>query len=104
MDQDEVSMKKESFFSEFVRESQAVCSNGKTLCSLMVDLGYSGKGSASFTWRMCAEEILDNLLMANGYILRCPIPSPDGEFVYGGDRFTVKEIDYREDMNDDYFE
>lgn len=104
VDPDDVSVKREAFFLEFLRESQAVCTNGKALCDLMVDLGYGGKGSPGFTWRMCAPEILDNLLDANGRVIRYPVRSEDGDFTYCGERFAVKEIDYEEAADDDYSE
>lgn len=103
-DPEEAAMKKRAFFDEFVRACRTACTNGKALCDLMVDFGYGGKGTASFTWHICGGDILDNLLEANGGVLRFPSASPDGDYEFCGERYEMKEIQYKEDSDGDYSE
>ena len=44
-------------------------------------------------WEMCGDEIIQNLLARNNGLLSYPSLDADGEIEFGGNRFTVKQIE-----------
>ncbi len=76
----------------FEREYFRVCSNGSILCNIVVDLCYRKIGTQQFAWSMCGREIFCNLLKRNGYLFHAPVRDPDGDIIYGGNRFSMKEM------------
>lgn len=76
----------------FEQEYYRVCSNSALLCNIVVDLCYRKIGTQQFAWAMCGEEIFHNLLKRNGYTLRFPVRDPEGDIIYNGKRFSMKEV------------
>jgi len=77
----------------FIRDCLAVCSDRVTLCDIMVDVCYKKKSTKKFVWEMFADVIISNLLSRNNGVARFPHRDPDGDIVYGGERFSIMETD-----------
>lgn len=73
----------------FMRKCLEVCSNGNTLCNIILDICYKKSSSKMFAWEMCVDEIVENLLEKNGNMISYPLPDPDGDKVYCGTKYRV---------------
>lgn len=82
-------MEKENFLREFVESVEAACSNSKELCDIVLDICYRKEGTKQFAWDVCGRQILANLLEHTDGVIRYPIVDPDGDFEYGGNRFSM---------------
>ena len=76
---------------EFRKECILICPNRKALCNIVLDLCYRRNSTKRFAWSMCGEDIIQNLLDKNNRTIRYPVPCENGEFEYGGKRFTIEE-------------
>lgn len=77
--------------AEFIEECGKVCSDRKVLCNIILDICYTKSSTRRFAWEMCGDEIIENLLSKNDMILRYPTLDDEGDFEYGGNRFSIKE-------------
>lgn len=78
--------------TEFVQECTKVCPNRFALCDIVLDICYKKSSTKRFAWEMCGDEIIENLLARNSGVLTYPALDPDGEIVFGGNRFTTKQM------------
>lgn len=77
----------------FRSECEKVCPNEKELCDIVLDLCYRKNGSKQFSWDICGEIIVDNLLDKNGYKISYPRQvEEDEEFEYCGMKFRMETI------------
>lgn len=86
---DDDSCERENIKRIFEEECAKVCSDSKQLCSIIVDLCYSRVGTQQFAWDVCGEEILDNIMQKNDYMIAYPVISEDGDITFAGRRFTM---------------
>ena len=84
---------------EFRRECDSVCPNRDSLSNIILDICYTKSSSKKFAWKMCSEDIIDNLLANNDYVISFPVKDPFGDICYAGERFRVisKRIEENED-------
>ena len=84
---------------EFRRECDSICPNRDSLSNIILDICYTKSSTKKFAWKMCGEDIIDNLLANNGYVISFPVRDPSGDIYYGGERFRVisKRIEVIED-------
>lgn len=75
--------------NEFRRNCEEVCSNGETLCDIMLDLCYQRSSTKRFVWGLCGSEIIQNLLKHNDRRIKIPVLNDNGEIEFRGKRFTV---------------
>ena len=85
---------------EFKKECALICPNRRALCNIVLDLCYTRNSTKRFAWNMCGEDIIRNLLEKNGWIIRYPVLCENGEFEYGGKRFTIEEKELKEEYDD----
>ena len=45
-----------------------ICSNGKILCDILIDLLYDKPNAKGVVWDMCGDIIIDNLLQQSGLL------------------------------------
>ena len=70
-----------------------VCSNGKILCDILIDLLYDKPNSKSVVWEMCGDIIIDNLLEKANRIIEYPeCVAEDEEFSCCRKKFRMKKI------------
>lgn len=56
-----------------------ICSNGKMLCDILIDLLYDKPNAKGVVWDMCGDVIIDNLLHKSGYEIEYPEVVDDNE-------------------------
>ena len=76
---------------EFRKECDLICPDKDALCNIVLDICYKRSSTKRFAWNMCGREIINNLLDSNDYEYKYPALDPDGDIVYGGERFSVKK-------------
>lgn len=84
--------------SNFRRECDQICTSGKELCDIVLDLCYQQSSTKRFAWNICGEEIIKNLLLANDGIISYPVLDDDGDIIYGGNRFSMETLRIGEDL------
>jgi hypothetical protein len=92
IDDDEVAALKADMRDEFVRECLSVCSNGVTLCDIIVDICYKKNQTKGFAWDICGKEIVNNLLSRHDGIIQFPKQNSDGDIEYCGERFSMVSV------------
>lgn len=75
---------------DFRAECEKHCPDGSMLCDVVLDVCYSKSSTRRFAWGICGDEIINNLLEKNNYMISFPVKSDDGEFEYSGERFTIE--------------
>jgi hypothetical protein len=79
----------------FVEDAYRICNDEDELCSIVVDLCYTGKRSKQFAWDIAGETMIRNLLKASGNRISYPVPDPEGELYYRGERFTMRTCEFK---------
>lgn len=79
--------------NEFIQECTRICQNRFALCDIVLDICYKKSSTKRFAWEMCGDEIIQNLLARNGGVLSYPTLDAGGEVEFGGNRFTVKQVE-----------
>jgi len=51
---------------------------------------YTTNKNKSFAWEVAGEEIFNNVLKNNGYVLNIPIKDDNGDIEFGGQRFALQ--------------
>lgn len=82
---------RQTFQDVFIKECSEVCPNSEKLCNIVVDLCYTNNKSKQFAWDLCGDVILSNLLKKNSMKIHYPSRDNDGDIIYGGQRFSMKE-------------
>lgn len=86
----------------FRKRCAIICPNEDELANILVDMVYSQKGkSKSFAWQICGDTIIENLLLKNNNLINIPIKTKDGEFVFNGTEFRMKETQVNNDVKED---
>lgn len=78
--------------STLIQKLNDVCSNQKELCNMVIDVCYKDiKKSKHFSWLICGDQIIQNLLDKNDRKLQYPIMVEDEEydFMYKGYKFKL---------------
>ena len=75
--------------NEFIQECTRECPDRFVLCNLVLDICYQKNSTKRFAWEMCGDEIIQNLLAKNGWIISYPVLDTDGNIRFGGNSFTV---------------
>jgi hypothetical protein len=89
---DEISYMSHTIAREFRESCTAICPDDRQLCNIVLDLCYTKSTAKRFAWEMCGRTICENLLEKNGNRIRYPEKNPDGDISYGGDKFSLREI------------
>ena len=76
---------------DFVQECSKICPNRFALCDIVLDICYQRSSTKRFAWEMCGEEIIQNLLNRNNGVISYPTLDQDGDIVYCGNKFSVKQ-------------
>lgn len=68
-----------------------VCPDVDELCNITLDLCYTNEKSKQFAWSVCGEQIIQNLLKRNNYVISYLVADENGDIEYCGQRFTKKQ-------------
>lgn len=82
---------RQTFKDAFVRECLEVCPNQDILCNIVIDLCYTNNNSKQFAWDLCGDTILSNILKRNSMKIHYPSRDEEGDIIFGGQRFSMKE-------------
>ena len=74
---------------EFSNSCYSVCPDGEVLANIIVDVCYTTSKNKSFAWEVAGEEIFNNVLKNNGYILNIPVKDDNGDIEFDGKRFSL---------------
>ena len=73
----------------FIDECFKVCPDIEVLANIVVDLCYTSNKNKTFAWDVAGEQIFNNVLKNNGYIIRYPIKDDNGYIEFCGNRFSL---------------
>ena len=76
----------------FRKECDCLCPNSSVLCDILLDICYLRSATKRFVWNMCGSEIIRNLLLNNDMVINYPVRDDDGSILYGGNKFSMKEM------------
>lgn len=82
---------RQSFQDFFIKECSEICPNSEKLCNIVIDLCYTNNKSKQFAWDLCGDVILSNLLKQHSMKISYPSRDDDGDIIYGGQKFSMKE-------------
>lgn len=77
--------------NDFIQECTRVCPNRFALCDIVLDICYQRSSTKRFAWEMCGNEIIENLLAKNNDTISYPTLDSNGNILYCGNRFLMKE-------------
>lgn len=98
-DGDIISLKNNLFF-KFKRDVTLACPNELELCNILVDICYQkSNANKRFVWEMCGDVIVQNLLERNNNTLYYPIQDENGDFEFGGIKFSIKRHQITSEKN-----
>ena len=87
---------------EFSNACYTVCPNGEILANIIVDVCYTTNKNKSFAWEVAGEEIFNNVLKNNGYILNIPVKDDCGDIELDGKRFSLLATQVGGDLDVDF--
>ena len=87
---------------EFSNACYAACPDGDVLANIIVDVCYATNKNKSFAWEVAGEEIFNNVLKNNGYILNVPVKDNNGEIEFDGKRFSLLTMQIGGDLDVDF--
>ena len=77
----------------------SICPNKQVLCEILLDVCYRDGVDVSIVWNLCGDVIVDKLVSKSG-VYSYPEQDPNGEFCYGGLKFTMKNVAAGGEVND----
>ena len=77
----------------------SICPNEQVLCEILLDVCYRDGIDVSIVWNLCGDVIVDKLVSKSG-AYNYPEQDPNGEFCYGGLKFTIKNVITGGEVND----
>ena len=97
---DEIKRRYDSLHARFTRECEMACPNSKTRCDIIIDLCYGEKRNKKFVWDVCGEQIIENLLEKNGWVISYPVEDESGDIRFRGLTFTLKQMTLEGESNE----
>jgi hypothetical protein len=73
----------------FIDECSKVCPDAETLANIVVDLCYTSSKNKTFAWDVAGEQIFNNILKNNGYVIKYPIKDENGDIKFNGNKFSL---------------
>lgn len=79
----------------FIKECFMECPNVDVLCNIVLDLCYKTNNSKQFTWDVCGDYIIHNMLRKNKNTIYYPTRDDENpEFFYGGEGYRMAKYKY----------
>lgn len=93
LDSEEYSQLVQQINASFKRDCTLICPSKVALCNILLDICYENSLiSKRFVWDMCGDVIVNNLLERNNYAFYFPEQDENGDFEFGGIRFSMKPV------------
>jgi hypothetical protein len=77
----------------------SICSNEQEPCEILLDICYRDNIDVNIVWNLCGDVIVDKLVKKSG-MYSYPEQDDNGEFSYGGVKFTMKNVLLGGEVND----
>jgi hypothetical protein len=66
-----------------------VCPNLEILANIVVDLCYTSSKNKTFAWDVAGEQIFNNVLKNNGYVIKYPVKDENGDIEFNGNKYSL---------------
>ena len=86
----------------FADECSKVCPNSEVLANIVVDLCYTSNKNKTFAWDVAGEQIFNNVLKNNEYIIQYPIKDENGDIEFDGKKFSLHTQQIGGDVDVDF--
>jgi hypothetical protein len=73
----------------FMDECYKVCPDSEILTNIVIDLCYTSSKNKTFAWDVAGEQIFNNILKNNNYIIKYPVKDENGDIDFGGNKFSL---------------
>jgi hypothetical protein len=87
---------------EFSNACSAVCPNVEVLTNILVDICYTSNKNKSFAWDIAGEQIFNNVLKKNNYIIQYPVKDSNGDIEFCGNKFSLYTQQIGGDLDVDF--
>ena len=77
----------------------SVCPNEQVLCEILLDVCYKEGVDVNIVWNLCGDVIVDKIV-SKSKTYSYPEQDANGEFCYGGFKFTMKNVSAGGEVND----
>lgn len=85
--------------ADLEEECYSICPNEQVLCEILLDICYQSGMDVNIVWNVCGDIIVDKLIKKTG-MYTYPEQDENGEFSYGGIKFTMKSVAAGGEIND----
>lgn len=85
--------------AELEEECYSICPNEQLLCEILLDVCYRDGADVNIVWNLCGNVIVEKIIKKSG-IYSYPEQDINGEFYYGGSRFSMKNVIAGGEAND----
>lgn len=85
--------------ADLEEECFSICPNEQVLCEILLDICYRDGIDVSIVWNLCGDTIVDKLASKSG-VYNYPEQDINGDFDFGGLKFTMKSIPVGGGAND----
>lgn len=86
----------------FIDECAKICPNVEVLSNIVVDLCYTSNKNKTFAWDVVGEQLFENVLKNNGYIIQYPVKDDNGDIEFGGQKFSLYTQQIGGDLDVDF--
>ena len=94
---EEYNMKFTILQESFQSKCFEVCPNMVELCDIILDICYKKTTSKQFAWKICSDQIINNVLQRSDYTLTYLTKDENGDIEYCGNKFKACQIKVGED-------
>lgn len=77
----------------------SICPNEQVLCEILLDVCYKDGVDVGIVWNLCGDIIVDKLVSKSG-VYSYPEQDVNGDFSFGGLKFTMKNVVIGGEQND----
>lgn len=85
--------------TDYLNRCRKISPNIHVLCDILLDLCYKSSSGKRFVWKICADEIIKNLLMSNNHMISYPTKCSNGDISYGGQTFIMQTKKVEDEQN-----
>ena len=79
----------EQITEEFKNACSSACPSDEVLANILVDVCYTSNKNKSFAWDIIGEQIFQNVLKNNNYMIHYPIKDDNGDIDFCGNKFSL---------------
>ena len=99
---DEVGFDIQQLKDVFMDECTKACPNSESLANIVVDICYTSSKNKTFAWDVAGEQIFNNVLKNNGYVIKYPVKDDNGDIEFCGRKFSLYSQQIGGDINADF--